>query len=124
MDYGINFKKLIFSFKFALSGSKTIFREEQPLRIMFFVAILVTTAMFYFNLSLTQKAVLSLIIILGLSLELINSVIEIFLDFYHPEKDLRIKIIKDFLSGIVLISCFGAVIIGILIFWPYLFGAS
>ncbi len=119
MVFGINFKKLIVSFKFAFSGIRVIFLEEQPFRIMFFVAVLVTAAMFYFNLSLTQKAVLFLTIVLVLILELINSVIEKFLDFYHPERDPRIKRIKDVLAGLVLISCFGAAIIGILIFWPY-----
>lgn len=119
MAIGINFKKLAASFKFALSGMRVIFREEQPFQIMFLIAILVIIAMFYFNLPLTQKVVLLSIITLVLTLELINSVVEKFLDFVHPQNDNKIKRIKDVLAAIVLISCFGAAIIGILIFLPF-----
>lgn len=117
----INFKKLVASFRFAFSGIKTIFKEEQPFRIMLYIAALVTAAMFYFNLSLTQKAVLFMIITLVLTLEVVNSIVEKFLDFIHPNIDGRIKIIKDMLAGIVLIASIASVIIGVLIFWPLIF---
>ena len=119
MTTGINYKKLIASFKFALSGIKIIFQEEQPFRIMLYIGAMVTIGMFYFNLSLTHKAVLFMIITLVLTLEVVNSIVEKFLDFVHPGKNGRIKIIKDMLAGIVLIACIVAVIIGFLIFWPY-----
>jgi diacylglycerol kinase len=115
----VNFKKLIASFKFALSGIKIIFREEHSFRIMFFIALLVAIAMFYFDLPMTQKAILFMIIMFVLVLELMNSAMEKFLDFTHPDGNHRIKIIKDVLAGIVLIACIGAAVIGILIFWPY-----
>jgi len=115
----VDFKKLIASFKFAFSGIKIIFKEEHPFRIMFFIAVLVVIAMFYFHLPVTQKAILFMIIIFVLTLELINSVIEKFLDFTHPDGNHRIKIIKDVLAGIVLIACLGSAVIGFLIFWPH-----
>ena len=117
----VNGKKLIGSFKFAFSGIKIIFKEEHSLRIMFFVALAVVVAMFYFNLPITHKAILFLVIVFVLALELVNSAVEKFLDFIHPDGNHRIKIIKDVLAGIVLIASLGAAVIGILIFWPYIF---
>lgn len=117
----VDFKKIITSFKFAFAGIKVIFKEEHPFRIMFFIAVLVAIAMFYFDLPVTQKAILFLVIMFVLILELLNSVIENFLDFIHPEENHRIKIIKDVLAGIVLLASLGSAIIGFLIFWPYVF---
>ena len=119
MFLGINFKRLVKSFKFAFAGIKTILEEEHAFKVMFFIAILVIIAMFYFNLPLTQKAVLFLIIILVLILELVNSVIEKLLDFVCPGLDGRVKIIKNVLAGIVLLASLGAAVIGILIFLPH-----
>jgi len=56
-----------------------------------------------------------------LILELINSVMERFLDFLQPHEDPRVKKIKDLLSAIVLFVSLGATVIGLLIFWPHVF---
>jgi len=119
MFLGIDFRKLAASFKFAFSGIKIIFQEEQPFRIMVLIGLLVIIAMFYFGLPLTQKAILFLIIILVLALELTNSVIEKFLDITYPQNNYKVKRIKDVFAAIVLIACFGAAVIGILIFSQY-----
>ncbi len=116
----VNFKKLSASFKHAFFGIKITFREEQPFRIMLFIAVLVTIAMFYLELPTTQKAVLFLVIILVLALEIMNSVIEKFLNFIHPDGSSHVKTIKDIFAGIVLIASIGAAIIGILLFWPHI----
>lgn len=120
MVFGINFKKLSTNFKFAFEGIKLVFKEEQPFRIMFLIAVLVIIAMFYFNLPLIQKVVLFSVITLVLTLELVNSVVEQFLDFVHPARDGKIKRIKDMLAAIVLIASIGAAVIGIMIFSPFL----
>ena len=119
MIFSIDFKKLLKSFKFAFSGLKIILEEEHAFKIMFLVAILVIIAMFYFNLPLTQKAVLFAMIILVLILELVNSVIEKVLDFVCSGLNGKVKIIKDVLAGIVLLASLGAAILGLLIFLPY-----
>ncbi len=115
----IDFKKLFRSFGFGFSGIKTILKEEHAFKIMFLAAILVIIAMFYFNLPLTQKAVLFTMIILVLILELVNSVIEKVLDFVCSGLNGKVKIIKDVMAGIVLLTSLGAAAIGLLIFLPY-----
>lgn len=119
MILAINFKQLAKSFKFAFSGLKVIFEEEHAFKIMFLVALVVIIAMFYFNLPLTQKAVLLTMIFLVLILELVNSVIEKVLDFICAGLNGKIKIIKDVMAGIVLLASLGAAAIGLLIFLPY-----
>jgi len=119
MILGIDFKKLAESFKFAISGIATIFREEHTFKIMFLIAILVIIAMFYFDLPLVQKVLLFTMIILVLILELINSVIEKVLDFVCPGHNGKVKIIKNVLAGIVLLTSLGAAVTGILIFSPH-----
>jgi undecaprenol kinase len=116
----LDFKKIRKSFGFAITGIKTIFREEHAFRVMFLVAAIVIGFMFYFGLPLTQKLVLFGVIILILVLELLNSTIEKVLDFVCPGVNGKVKLIKDMMAGIVLLACIGAAVIGILIFIPYL----
>jgi len=119
MILGIDFKKLINSFKNAFSGIKTIFEEEQVFKIMFFIAILAIIAMFYFHLVPIQKILLFTLIILVLVLELLNSIIEKVLNFVSPGFDEKVKVIKNVMAGIVLLTCLVTAVIGILIFLPY-----
>jgi len=117
----VNFKELVASFKFAFAGIGVMLKEEHSFRIMLVAAVLVIILMFYFDLPVTQKAILFMIIMFVFTLELLNSAVEKFLDFIHSDENHRIKIIKDVLAGVVLIACLGATIIGVLIFWPYIF---
>ena len=120
MFLNFSLKKLFSSFKFAISGIKIIFREEQTFRIQISIAILVTIAIFYFNLSPTESIVIFTIIFLVLMAELINSLFERILDIIRFSSDIRVKKIKDMSSGIVLLCSLAAAIIGILIFLPHL----
>ncbi len=120
MFLGIDFKKLIQSFRVGFLGIKIIFQREQVFKIMLFIAILVVIAMIYFDLSLIQKIVLLTLIFFVLMLELINSAIERVLDFVCPDINHKVKEIKDIMAGLVLFACFGTVLLGILIFLPYI----
>lgn len=115
----IDLKRLFRSFGFAFSGIGMIFKEENVFKVMLLAAVLVVFAMFYFELPLTQKAVLFTMIFLVMILELVNSVIEKVLDFVCAEANGKVKVIKDVLAGIVLLASLGAAILGILIFLPY-----
>ena len=75
--------------------------------------------MMILGLNSIEKSILILTMLVVLSSELINSQIEKFLDLIEPNHHPRVKIIKDFSAGAVLISALGSVIIGILIFLPY-----
>ena len=108
------------SFKTAFKGFHQILIQEPSFKYMLFVSIFVLGAMLYFPTSRTEKAVLLTMIFAVLGLELINSVFERFLDFLQPEHDERVKIIKDIMSAIVLLASLGSIIIGLIVFLPYL----
>ena len=116
----VSLKKFLLSFKFAISGIRIIFREEQSFRIQIIIAVLVIISTFYFKLSAVEAVVVFTIIFLVLMAELINSLFERILDVVHLSNDHRVKKIKDMSAGIVLFCCIMASIIGFLIFWPHI----
>ena len=113
-------KNIFLSFRNAWRGMWTVLVKEPAFKYMALAALLVVGAMLYFPTTRTEKAVLLVMIFSVLGLEMINSIMERFLDFLQPNLDPRVKIIKDLLSGFVFLVVFGSAIIGILIFWPYL----
>jgi len=115
-----NFRKFGQSFKVALNGLKIALSEEQSLKIQLVIGVLVIFLMFYFPLSILEKAVLVLTIILVLSLELINSQIERILNFLQPNHDINVKNIKDLSAAAVLTACLGSILVGLIIFLPHL----
>jgi len=114
-----NFKKLLNSLRIALFGLRTAFKE-QTFRMMVAIATLTIFLAFYFKIIFIEKIIIILLIVLVLALELINTQIEKILNILSPNYDPKIKIIKDISAGAVLLACIGALIIGILIFLPYL----
>ena len=114
-------KNLMNSFKYAINGLKETLVYQKNFRIMILVALIVIGAMFYFPLIRLEKAVLLVMIFSVLILELMNVVIEKIMDFIQPQYNERVKIIKDLSAAIVLIASVGAVIIGLMIFLPYIF---
>ena len=113
-------KKLKDSFKFALSGLKETLIYERNFKIMIIIAAVVVVAMFYFITSRTEKAVLFAAIFTVLAIELVNTVIERLLDFLEPAHHEQVRIIKDLMAAVALAVCFGAVIIGLIVFWPHI----
>lgn len=112
---------IISSFKTAWSGIKEVLMLEPAFKYMTAAAFIVIVAMLYLPTTRLEKAVLLVMVFSVLGLEIINSVMERFLDFLQPDHDLRVKIIKDLLSAFVLLVSLGAAIIGILVFYPYIF---
>src|SRR3989344_7011230 len=113
-------KSIASSFKNSWNGVQMVLVQEPGFKYMALAALAVIIAMLYFPTSRTEKAVLLAMIFSVLGLELINSIMERFLDFLQPDHDQRVKIIKDLLSAFVLLVSLGSAVIGILIFWPYI----
>lgn len=85
---------------------------------MLFISLIAIIGGFYFKISNTEWLV-SLILITGVfSLELFNTAMEKFLDLFYPEKNEKVKNIKDLMAGGVAIVSIGAGIIGVIIFLP------
>lgn len=115
-------KKLSGGFRAAFDGLRETIIFEKSFKTMIMIAAFVATAMFYFPTSRLEKVVLLFAILSVLILELINSAVERIMDVVTSEHDDRVRVIKDLMAAIVLLASFGAAIIGILIFLPYIYG--
>ena len=115
----INANKLQKSFGHAFKGLKAIYREEQNFKIHTGIGILVILLMIIFKVSLIEAAVLFFAIIMVLCLEIMNTIFEKVIDVLKPRFHDLVAIIKDLMAAAVLIAVIGAVIIGLLILYPY-----
>ena len=114
-------KKLRDSFKYAMNGLKETLIFERNFKIMLLFALVAIFLMFYFPTNRTEKAVITTAIFAVLTLELVNIVIERLLDFLQMERSEEVRIIKDLMAAIVLLASLCAVVIGLIVFWPYIF---
>ena len=115
----LNFKKLLNSFRAAFHGLRLVI-SEQTFQIMVLIALVTIFLMIYFEVTFIEKLIIIFLIAVVLALELINTQIEKVLNILKPDYDQKVKIIKDISAGAVFLFCLGAIIIGILIFFPYL----
>jgi len=115
-----SFKNFFRSLRYALTGLKFVWRENN-FKIQVVIALIVIFFMYYFGLTRLEKVALILVIVSILILESLNTIFEHLSDILKPRLHDYIKIIKDIMAAVVLMASIGAVIVGILIFWPYLF---
>ncbi len=116
----LKIRKLIRSFKYAIRGFRFVW-QEQNFRIQSVIAVVIIFLMFYLGLAKLEKVVLLIVIISVLVLEALNTIFEHLSDILKPRIHNYILIIKDIMAATVLLASFGAVIIGLMIFWPYIF---
>jgi len=114
-------RKLLSSFSNAFSGILLLFKSQANARIELGVTLVVIIAGFVFGISTAEWLVILFCIALVLSLEGINTAIELFADKLHPGFDTEIGKVKDVAAGAVLIASILAAIIGIVIFAPRIF---
>lgn len=110
----------ILSFKYALEGLVAATREEPNLKFHLVFATLVILAGYYFKLSKIDWIIIIITIGLVLTLELTNTAIEAVVDSFTQDQHPRAKYAKDICAGAVLIISIISVIVGLIIFLPYL----
>mgnify|MGYP003296742073 CR=1 FL=1 len=111
-------KKRIKSFKYASAGLKVLFRHEHNSWIHAVAAICVISAGFLFRISYVEWIAVLIVIGMVFSAEIFNSALERIANFIQPERDDRIRDIKDLGAAAVLASAIAAAAIGIMIFLP------
>lgn len=112
--------KLLNSFAYAIQGIKTAFRREANIRIHAGISLLVIIAGIGFGINRYETLIIILCMLAVFGFELINSAIEYLSDRVSTEYDNLIKQAKDTAAAAVLLSAIASVIIGIIIFLPYL----
>jgi undecaprenol kinase len=116
----IDIKRLLKSFKYSLTGLIKVFREEQNFRIHTAATLLVLVLAWYFQIQLIEFIILLMLIGLVLILEIVNSIFERLLDLIKPRIHTYVEDIKDMAAALVFIGACLSVIIGLLIFLPYI----
>ena len=111
-------RKLINSFKYAFNGLAEAWKKEQNIKIHVLIMIFVIIAGFLLKISIAEWIVCLILFAMGISLELINTAIEITVDIAMPKINEKAKFAKDISAGAVLFSAIISAIIGIIIFLP------
>ena len=103
---------------FAFKGALLLIRTEASIKIQVFIALLMTAAGFYFDISHTEWILQIFAIALVLGVEGMNTAIEKLSDYVQPEFDLKIGLIKDISAGAVMLVSIASTIIGLIIYLP------
>jgi len=117
----IRLGRLLKSYSYAVRGLFKTFREEQNLKIQIIASLVVLILGIYFSISRIEWAILTLVICLVLTAEITNSAIERITDVLKPRINTYVKEIKDIMAAAVLLSSIAAIIVGVIIFFPYLY---
>ena len=106
---------------YAVKGALLLLNKEASVKVQFFIALLITAAGFYYDISSTEWIMQLLAIGLVMSIEGINTAIEEIANFIHPEHHNKIGLIKDIAAGAVFFASIFAIIIGLIIYLPKIF---
>jgi diacylglycerol kinase len=107
------------SLSFAINGLKLVLKEKH-IKIHLLITLLVLTAGCYFKISHTEWYAILVCIGIVLSLEIINTAIEHFVDLVEPNHNPKAGAIKDLAAGAVLVFSLISIVIGIMIFNKYI----
>ena len=91
------------------------------LRFTRFIGFIVSIIGFIVGITKTEFLIQTLAIAMVLGAESFNTVIEEVADFIHSEFHPKIGFIKDIAAGAVFMVCVFAILIGLYIYFPYLF---
>jgi len=114
-------RKFIRSFKYAHAGMTHAVRTQRNLWIHFFVGVLVLIMGGFLGLNGLEFSILTVVIFLVISLELVNTAIEELINILSPGHQLQAKLAKDVAAAAVLLGALGAVVVGGIIFIPKIF---
>lgn len=116
----MSLKKEIKSFSCAFSGIAYLFKNETHAKYHLFVTVCVVAAGFAFGIKATEWLVVLLTIGVVMAAEAFNTAVEKLADVVSPQFDERIGRVKDVAAGAVLICAIISVVIGAVIFLPYI----
>ncbi|NQV11725.1 diacylglycerol kinase family protein [Candidatus Uhrbacteria bacterium] len=108
------------SLRHALRGIGVVLKSERNFRVQLIVGVLVLCTAVFFEVRVWEFILLILLVSSVLVLELFNSVIERMADGLKPRLQPIVRDIKDLMAGAVLVVAMTSVVIGIIIFGPYI----
>lgn len=115
----IRLSTLTKSFTYALQGMRYTFRHEQNFRVQLVVTCCVIALMVLLRVKAWEVVALTLVIMFVLILEIANTIMERLVDLLKPRLNHYSATIKDLMAAIVLLASLGSVVVGAIIFTPY-----
>lgn len=113
-------KRWIESANNAIEGVLHAARTERHFQYHLIIAIAVLILSYALGIARDDFLVVAVIVILVLLAEMLNTAIEHLVDLVSPEYHERARSAKDIAAGAVLVTAFGAAVLGYIILYPYL----
>ncbi|MDB2657304.1 diacylglycerol kinase family protein [Crocinitomicaceae bacterium] len=110
---------MIDSFRNAFRGIFLLLRTERNFQIHFAALAVVIAAGLYFDITRGEWAMVLVMSAVIFGLEGLNSAVEKLCDEVTMERKESIRNIKDVAAGAVLVAALIAVIVGVIVFYPY-----
>ena len=107
------------SFVYAFRGVRTMLLSQHNAWIHAAATLSVIVAGFVFGVTRLEWCALTAAIVLVWTAEALNTAMEFLCDVASPEFHPLVEKSKDVAAGAVLLSAIGAILIGILVFGPY-----
>lgn len=112
------------SLKYAVLGAYKLVTTEHSIMVQFSIGVIVTVLGFVLDISKTEWMFQTLAIGMVLAIEGLNTAVEKIADFIHPNHHEKIGFIKDIAAGAVAFAAIAAVVIGLIIYVPYVVSAN
>lgn len=103
----------------AIEGILHAAKTQRHLRYHFYSAVAVLVFGYVLGLERTDFLIVSIAVILVLLAEMINTAVEYVVDMISQEHSEKARVAKDVAAGAVLITAFGAAVLGYIILFPY-----
>ncbi|MGD1946915.1 MAG: diacylglycerol kinase [Croceivirga sp.] len=106
---------------YAFKGLFILLSTESSIKIQLVIAVLVTFAGWYFDISKIEWIIQIICIGMVLGIEGLNTAIEKIADYVQPEFDKQIGVVKDISAGAVMAVSLASFVVGCMIYGPKLF---
>ncbi len=110
------------SFRYAAVGIGFMLQYQHNAWIHLAISVVVCLTAWWFKVSAADWRWLVVAIVLVWVAEAMNTTFEYVCDVISPEFHVSVEKAKDIAAGAVLICSGGAVVLGLLTFWPYAWG--
>lgn len=114
-------KRFLKSCSHAFQGIHTAYAHEKNLQIQLVISVIVIATALCLKITRIEWCVILICNGLVHSFELLNTALEKLCDHVHPEHHSSIKIIKDISAAAVVFVSIISVLVGLVIFSPYVF---
>ncbi|PIP28594.1 MAG: diacylglycerol kinase [Candidatus Moranbacteria bacterium CG23_combo_of_CG06-09_8_20_14_all_35_22] len=114
-------KEFFKSFAHAFRGLKYAIINERNFQNELLVAIIAFGAMLYYRVTRLETIVIITMVMAVLVMEMLNTIVERIIDILKPSVHPYARLIKDLMAASVLLTSIMALIIGLVIFIPYVF---